>query len=81
MTVNLKLYTRIGCHLCEEMEQELPVLEKKLNFNTDVIVINENPLLEANCGDQVPVLAHEDNIICRYVINEKTLSKALKQYS
>jgi len=79
MPLKFELYTRVGCHLCEEMEQEILILEKKLNFRTDVIIINDNSQLEQSYGDKVPVLAHGDNVICEYVINEEAISKVINQ--
>ena len=81
MKVKFELYTRIGCHLCEEMEHEVSTLESKLNFKTDIITINDNQQLEERYGEKVPVLSHGDDSICEYVLDEKALSKAIKQYS
>ena len=81
MKVQFSLYTRTGCHLCEEMEQEIPILESKLNFKADIITINDNQQLEQRYGDKVPVLTYGNEIICMYVLDEKMLSKAIKQYS
>jgi len=81
MKVKFELYTRIGCHLCEEMEQEISVLEAKLNFKSDIIVINDNQQLEERYGEKVPVLAYGDDTICEYVLDEAALSKAINRYS
>lgn len=81
MSLMFELYTRTGCHLCEEMEHEILILEKKLNFKTDIIEINDNAQLEQRYGDKVPVLAYGDNVICEYVIKEEALNKAIKRYT
>ena len=79
--MTFKLYTRTGCHLCEEMEQEVAILETKLNFKTQVIIINDDERLEESYGEKIPVLAFGDDIICQYVLNEEALSKAIKRYT
>ena len=81
MKVKFELYTRIGCHLCEEMEQEVSILESKLNFESDVIAINDNKPLEERYGEKVPVLAYGKENVCEYVLDEEALSKAIKRYS
>ena len=78
MALNLKLYTRTGCHLCEEMEQALVKLENQLAFTTEIIEINNNQDFEKRYGDKVPILMHGNNVICTYVIDEAALSKTLK---
>ena len=81
MALKFELFTRSGCHLCEEMEQEITLLQEKLGFTTNIIEINENQELENIYGDKVPVLAYEQNIICIYVIDEDALRDTLKRYS
>ena len=81
MTHKFELYTRTGCHLCEEMEQAVSCLESELDFKADIIVINDNQQLEARYGDKVPVLACGEDNICEYVLDEEALSKAIKHYS
>lgn len=81
MKLTFELYTRTDCHLCEEMEREVSILETKLKFKADVITINEDERLEARYGEKVPVLACGNDIICQYVLNEEALSKAIKRYT
>jgi len=81
MSVQFELYTRTGCHLCEEMEHEILSLESRLTFTTNIITINNKKHLEQRYGDKVPVLAYKDTIICTYVLNQDALKKAIKQYS
>lgn len=81
MKLTFELYTRTGCHLCEEMEQEVSILETKLNFKAHVILINDDERLEARYGEKIPVLTRGKDIICQFVLNEEALSKAIKRYT
>lgn len=81
MKLTFELYTRTGCHLCEEMEREISILETELNFKVHVILINNDERLEARYGEKVPVLACGNDIICQYVLNGEALSKAIKRYT
>lgn len=81
MSLKFELYTRAGCHLCEEMERDILPLQNSLAFEAQIIVINGDEALEQEYGERVPVLAHGDDIICEYVIDEDNLKKAVRQFS
>ena len=81
MKVTFELYTRVGCHLCEEMELAVSTLEEKLQFKSEIININNNQQLEERYGEKVPVLAYGNDNICEYVLDEEKLGNAIKQYS
>ncbi len=77
MSVKLTLYSRTGCHLCEDMERALSELETELDFNTEIILIENNRGLEQAYGAKVPVLAKGEDVICEYFLDKIALSKAL----
>lgn len=79
--VKFTLYTRSGCHLCEDMEQSLPGLAIELNFNTEIIPIDNNVELEQIYGSKVPVLTLGDDIICEYFLDKAALSEAITRHS
>ena len=80
MSVKLTLYSRTGCHLCEDMEQALPVLATELDFNTEIVLIDNNKELEQVYGTKVPVLTLGDDIICEYFLDKIALSKAIARH-
>lgn len=55
------LYSRIGCHLCEDAETILKSLQGELSFALEVIDIDKDPSLINLYSDQVPVI-HIDGI-------------------
>lgn len=77
MSAKLTLYTRTGCHLCEDMERALPELADELDFNTEIVLIDNNNELEQAWGAKVPVLTMGDDIICEYFLDKIALSKAI----
>lgn len=79
MPVKLTLYTRSGCHLCEDMERALPELAAELDFITEIVPIDNNNELEQTYGSKVPVLTLGDNIICEYFLDKAALLEALCQ--
>jgi len=55
------IYSRQGCHLCDDAEKVLESLREELNFEIEVINIDENAELIKLYSDQVPVI-HIDGI-------------------
>jgi glutaredoxin len=57
----ITIYSRPGCHLCDDAENVLESLRKELNFEIEVINIDEDTELIKLYSDQVPVI-HIDGI-------------------
>jgi glutaredoxin len=49
------VYSRHGCHLCEDAVNILEGLKVELDFEIEIIYIDGNPELEKLYGEQVPV--------------------------
>ncbi len=49
------VYSRHGCHLCEDAVNILERLQEELNFEIEIIYIDGNAELEKLYGEQVPV--------------------------
>ncbi|CAB4532475.1 unannotated protein [freshwater metagenome] len=52
----ITVYSRQGCHLCENAEEALADLKNELDFNLEVIFIDGNIDLEKLYGHEVPVI-------------------------
>jgi hypothetical protein len=63
------------------MERALPELATELDFNTEIILIDNNNELEHTYGTKVPVLAIGDDIICEYFLDKVALSKAIARHT
>ena len=50
------VYSRHGCHLCENAVNTLEGMRAELNFTIEVIYIDGNPELEKLYGHEVPVI-------------------------
>lgn len=87
MDLELTLYSRAGCHLCEDMETLLPeVLEEFSNKGltqapTDfsIVYINNHPDLESIYGTRVPVLKAGEEEICHYFLDVKALQQYISE--
>jgi glutaredoxin len=50
------VYSRHGCHLCENAVNTLEGMREELAFTIEVIYIDVNPELERLYGHEVPVI-------------------------
>jgi len=50
------LYTRAGCHLCDEAKQQLQQLRKHADFELREVDIDQDPELQRRYNDEVPVV-------------------------
>lgn len=76
----LRLYTRQGCHLCDEMKDQLRTLEPEFKFKLEVHNIDSNKDMKVQFNDLVPVLMWGQDIICYHHLDVSTLSKALGRH-
>ncbi|MEM7294575.1 MAG: glutaredoxin family protein [Pseudomonadota bacterium] len=73
----LTLYSRMGCHLCEDMHETLLAFRNELHFDVSVVEIDAVPELRARYNTKVPVLALGEQEICHYHLDKVALADAL----
>ncbi len=76
-TPGLTFYFRDGCHLCEDMWQQLNELRRERPFQVHQVDVDGDPGLVDKYGSLVPVLASEDELLCHYYLDPKTLNDFL----
>ena len=77
--VQLTIFGRPACHLCEEMAQQLEVLAKELEIHICHVDIDDNPTLADKLNDLVPLLMHDDRELSRYRLNLPALRAYLAE--
>ena len=75
MNRQLTVYIRSGCHLCEDMLQELQQRQAALGFSLETVDIDGRPELESQYGTKVPVLVQGAREICHYFLDEVALKQ------
>ena len=65
----LTLYSRRGCHLCEDAENAL----KSLGWDVQTVDVDSDPALKASYGFDVPVLAAGGQVVLKGVITQSRL--------
>ena len=72
----LTVYSRQGCHLCEELiESLLPLVRGRLDV--EVIDVDTSAVLRETYGERVPVLEHSGRFICQYFLDEAAVRSLL----
>ncbi|MFI5119955.1 MAG: glutaredoxin family protein [Thermoanaerobaculia bacterium] len=56
----LRLLSRSGCHLCEEMKGVVGPLVRSLGGTLEVVDVDSNPALAERWGNEIPVLLDEE---------------------
>lgn len=75
----LTLYSRRGCHLCEDMENLLPTYLEEACLSLNTLYIDNNPILEQQFGSLVPVLKAGEKEICHYFLDVKALQQYISE--
>jgi glutaredoxin-like protein DUF836 len=75
--VELVVYGRGYCHLCEEMIEALRSLASGLGFRLRVVDVDDDPALEDRYGERVPVLEGAGKEICHYFLDRGALDAFL----
>ena len=78
MSLQFQVYSRSGCHLCEEMIEHLNVLKHEHMFDFEIIEITGDNTLETQYGVKVPVLMFNDREVCHYFLDVERLIECLK---
>lgn len=74
----LTLYSRVGCHLCDVMKEQIERLRPRYDFSLDVVDIDRDPALKAQYDWDVPVLLVDGEKIAKYRLDEAMLLRRLE---
>lgn len=78
--VELTLYGRSWCHLCDDMISALRSLRAARDFRVVVVDVDSDPALELRFGDKVPVLTHGERELCHYHLDVSAVTDYLRDF-
>ena len=81
MTARLTLYSRPGCHLCDEMQAVVDRLGSRVPLELNVVDISTDPMLEKQFGAEIPVLMIEGRKAAKFRVTEDELERRLRNDS
>jgi glutaredoxin len=68
MSRTVVLYTRLGCHLCEEAERVLREQRAAVGFDLELVDVDRDPELAHRYGVRVPVVAVDGEDLFEYEV-------------
>jgi len=77
LTHTLTIYSRPGCHLCEEMKAVVAHVAREVPLHVEEIDISRDPNLEARYGLEIPVLLVDGRRAAKYRVTEEDLRRVL----
>ena len=77
MTTVLTLYSRPGCHLCDEAKEALGRVRAQAPFDLHEINIETDDALHARYLERIPVVALDGEELFDYVVDEAALCRRI----
>ena len=72
------VYSRSGCHLCEIAIDRIKSTMDELKFELDIKLIDNDIKLQAEYGEQVPVILIEGKVHDYWRVDLERFTKAVK---
>lgn len=74
----LQVYSREGCHLCDDLIEELlPLIRGKLEL--EVRDIDRNPAWHERFWMDIPVVEFEGEIVCKHFLDREAITGILRR--
>jgi glutaredoxin len=74
------VYSRHGCHLCEDAVKTLESMQEELVFEIEIIYIDDKPELEKLYGHEVPVIHIDGQHHDFYRVNPERFRTSLERH-
>jgi glutaredoxin len=77
--IQIEIYSRPGCHLCDEAKEVIDRVRKRYGFELRVINIEADPALESAYGTEIPVVFINGTKAFKYHVDERELDRKVKR--
>jgi glutaredoxin len=77
--IQIDIYSRPGCYLCDEAKAVIERVQRRFAFALRVIDIESDPALEKEYGEQIPVVFVNGNKAFKYHVDEAELVEKVKR--
>lgn len=74
----VEIYSKPGCHLCDEAKAELVKLQRRWPFRLQEVNIAQNAQLLAEFGTRIPLVWVEGKLACKFRVEERRMRRALE---
>jgi glutaredoxin len=76
---DLTLYSRSGCHLCDEVKKQVAPLAARFGASVREVNIDADPILRARYNEEVPVLFLGPRKVAKFTVNLDQLRRQLER--
>ena len=76
--MRLTIYSKPGCHLCDEMKATVRRVIQDPHISVDDIDISNDPVLVDRYGLEIPVLAINGKKVAKYRVSEEELKRMVQ---
>jgi len=77
--VEVEIYSRPGCHLCDEAKEVIERVHRRVSFGLKVINIETDKALEKEYGEQIPVVLINGTKAFKYRVHEAEFENKVKR--
>jgi glutaredoxin len=77
MTAKIILYTRVGCHLCDDAKAALERVRARAPFELEVVDVDTRAELAERYGPEVPVVLVDGAKVAKFRVDESALLRRL----
>ena len=77
--IELTIYTKPECGLCDEMKEVVASLQKELNVTLKEVDITADTELEEKYSLDIPILFYGERCLARHRAHERTLLKKIQK--
>jgi glutaredoxin len=78
-SVQIEIYSRPGCHLCDEAKEVIERVRLRYPFSLRMVDIGTDAKLEREYGEQIPVVFINGNKAFKFRVDEKELLQKVKR--
>jgi thiol-disulfide isomerase/thioredoxin len=79
--IQLSVYMRSGCHLCDDLLSQLQQLQSEYSFDFHTINVDSCPKLVEQYGTKLPVVTHGDEELCHYFLDQAAVVQLVSSVS
>jgi glutaredoxin len=80
-SVVVSIYSKPGCHLCDEAKAQLVKLQSRRKFHLEEVDISRDEKLLAEFETRIPLIWVNGRLVCKYQVDEAALLGEVKRAS
>ena len=78
-SIRVEIYSRPGCHLCDEAKAAIEPLARKYPLEITVTNVDSNAELRSSYGTEIPVILINGVEACRHRVDAPSFERKLKE--